>query len=72
MEAWLNETDSIGRCQIKLEKIFLKQAKGKKPRGKVKVTAGKMVPSIKLQKGTAQIDRNENMSYTVRSQGNWS
>lgn len=33
--------------------VYLKQAKRGKPRGKVKVTAGKMVANIKVQKGAA-------------------
>lgn len=48
--------------------VFLKQAKREKPRGKVKVRAGSMVPNIKPQKMCSS-DGSESMKYIVSSQG---
>lgn len=36
--------------------VYLKQAKKEKPRSKAKVTGGKMVLNIKLQKGAALME----------------
>lgn len=50
--------------------VYLKQAKEKKLRSKVKDIAGKMIPSIKLQK--VVVHKKKSMNYIVNSQGSWS